>query len=208
MTRLQLRDKLRRRVNEEVGDADAGWTDAELNTELNEAYAFIQKEIYKIDHEAHLFWDLMAVTATVSWYPLPPTFGVSEFGMKSAASDTAFTRLDRKPYERIKNRTGTTHYYCQRGQWLGIFPAPSTTVADGLELVHTPIMSMSADTDIPRIKLPLHEAILLKAKISVLGDTGEDPAQARQNLADIINDLPSWYELNSDDQDKLSVEGL
>lgn len=205
MTRAQIRTMLRRQIQ----DVDAvEWSNAELNDIINLAYAKIQKEIFKVWPEAHLFWDYMDVNATVSWYPLPATFGISEFGMKSAASDTTWTRLDPKTYENIKDLTGTKYYYCQRGQWIGIFPAPSTTVTNGLELVHTPIMAMSADTDLPRIKLPLHEAIVYWAKDICLGDSDEESQATRQRMADIVNDLPYWYEQKTDDPDKIQVLGL
>src|SRR3990172_4068448 len=143
MNLLQIRTKLRRMINDESSQE---WTDAELNSEINLAYSKVQKEIFKIDREAHLFWDTMAATSGTSWYPLPQTFGVSEVGIKGAASDTVFTRLNKKSYEDIKALTTTSQAYCIRGQWLGIFPAPSTTVADGIEFVHFPVMTLSDDT--------------------------------------------------------------
>jgi hypothetical protein len=209
MTRAQIRAKLRRRLNEEVGDSAGGWTDVELNSEINDAYAWVQKEVYKIFPEAHLFWDYMNSTASTSWYPLPDSFGVSEVGLKAASTDTTFTRLDKKVYEDIKDlTTGYGPYYCLRGQWLGIFPAPSAGVTNGIELVHTPIMTLSADTDVPRVKTPIHEAIVLKAKDSLLGDLDSQSAQNRQSLADYVNDLALWYEKHTDDADRLQVVGL
>lgn len=205
MTLAQIRTLVRRQVN----DVDSvEWSDAEMLSVINLAYAKVQKEIAKVDPEAHLFWDYMAATATVSWYPLPATFGVSEVGLKSAATDTVWTRLNKKTYEDIKGLSSTENYYCLRGQWLGIFPAPSTTVANGIELIHTPIMALALDADIPRIKLPLHEAVAYWTKDILLGDTDEDSAATRQRLADIINDIPLWYQTNSDDPDRLQVKGL
>lgn len=205
MTRAQIRTRLRRFIN----DVDAvEWSDAELNSEINEAYAWVQKEIRKVNPEAHLFWDTMDVTSGTSWYPLPATFAVSEFGMKSAASDTDFTRLDKKAYEDIKGLTGVTYYYCRRGQWLGIFPAPSASVTNGLQLVHTPIMQLSADADIPRIKLGLHLAVAYRAAETLLGDTDENRPTMREKLGDIINDLPFWYDEDNDDADRFQVKGL
>jgi hypothetical protein len=200
-----MRTRLRRLINDVDG---VEWSDAELNTELNDTYAWVQKEIYKVFPEAHLYWDNMDATSDTSWYPLPQTFGVSEFGYKAAATDTAFKRLDRKTYENIKGLSGTTPYYCQRGQWLGIFPAPSVTITNGLELVHTPIMQMSADTDTPRIKLPLHMGIVYKAVDQILGDTDQNSQENRQRLSDLVNDIPLWYETTSDDPDRLQPSGI
>lgn len=208
MTRGQIRTKLRRRVQEEVGDSAGGWTDAELNAEINVAYAWVQKEIFKVSPEAHLFWDYMNTTASTSWYPLPETFGISEVGIKTAASDTDWARLGKKIYDDIRSLATTTSYYAQRGQWIGIFPAPAAGVTNGLQLVHSPIMSLSADTDVPRIKTPTHEAIVLKAKAQVLGDLDSESAKNRQDLADIINDLPLWYEMSTDMPGRIQPVGL
>jgi len=206
MNRGQMRDKLRRRVQDEVGDSAGGWTDAELDAELNDAYAWVQKEIFKVLPEAHLFWDTMDLTAGTSWYPLPATFGVSEIGVRSEAGG-AYAQLGRKMYADIKEITSGT-YYAQRGQWIGIFPAPPASIVAGIQIVHTPIMAMSADTDLPRIKVPLHEAIVLKAKDAILGDLEQEGPANRMRLADMINDIPQWYEATTDMPDRFSPRGL
>jgi hypothetical protein len=209
MTRGQIRAKLRRRVQEEVGDAAGGWTDAEMNAEINDAYSWVQKEIFKVFPEAHLFWDYMTLTKSVSWYPLPATFGVSEVSVYDSTSGE-YSQLKRHTYQDIKDLNASADAaYAQRGQWIGIFPAPAETIDDtGILVVHTPVMSMSADTDVPRVKTPIHEAIVLKAKDSLLGDMGADMPDNRQRLADLINDIPLWYEHHTDMPDRLSPRGL
>lgn len=208
MTRLQIRTKLRRRVQEEVGDAAGGWTDTELNSEINDAYAWVQKEIYKVFPNSHIYWDTMNLVNGTSWYPLPNTFGVRRVGVKASTSATTYTRLKKKVYEDVEDIVSAESYYTLMGQWLGIFPEPDTSITAGIQLLHTPIMVLSADTDVPRVKTPIHEAIVLRAKDQVLGDLDHSSNQTRQGLVDIINDIPLWYETHSDENDRLQPEGV
>jgi hypothetical protein len=204
MTRATIRTLLRRQ-GQDVPSQE--WSNAELNDIINLAYAKVMKEIVKVDPEAHLFWDTMDSTASTAWYPLPTaTFGMVQVGIKSTASDTAFTKLKKKKYNDIKGNTGTTQAYCRRGTWIGIFPAPSTGVTDGIELIHSPIMSLGSDTEEPRIKIPAQEAILYAAKDLMLGETDESSQDTLRRYAEIIGDLPLWYSLDSDGGDRLQIE--
>jgi hypothetical protein len=209
MTRGEMRALLRKQVQDVAEDQ---WQDSELDSILNLAYANVQKEIVKVDREAHLFWDYIDTVAGTSWYPLPQTFGISHVGVKLAASDTGYTVLGPpKRYRDVKDvETSSTTYYSIRGQWIGIFPAPGVGVTSGIELVHTPIMSIGAglgnDGEVPRIKLPLHLAIVWWAKLICLGDTDEQAGEARARLAEMINDIPVWYSAHSDAVDILGVQ--
>lgn len=203
MNRSAMRSLLRRQLQDVPG---VQWSDSELNDMLNVSLSLVQKEVVKVDKEAHLSWDYMNLTSGVSWYPLPQTFGVSKVSAKFATTDTVYTELRRKRQADIINLTGTQHYYTRRGQWLGIFPAPTVTITDGLELQHTPMYQMSADADTPRIKLPLHITIVLWAKLLLLGDTDESSGETRSRVEEAIADIPFWYSADSDDADKFIVE--
>lgn len=205
MTLLQIRDSLRRQIRDVP---KVQWTDdGELdNLIINPAYYFVQKEIYKQFPNAHLFWDYINTAAT-SWYPLPASFGVKRVGLKASASDTLYTKLAPKRYDDIVELSAQSdrQYYTQQGQWIGIFPPPTTVITNGIELLHTPIQSLSLDTDVPRVKLPVHMAIVWWAKLLALGDTDEQAGETRARLQEILGDLGNWYELNSDEPDKLQV---
>ena len=212
MTRGQIRTKLRRRLNEEVGDSAGGWTDAELNAEINDAYKWVQKEIYKSFPTAHLYWDLMDTVTDDHWYPLPETLGIRQVALKADSSATDFARLHRKDFEDLVDLddSSTTYYYTTMGQYIGIYPYPAEAVLQGLRVIHTPLMAMAADDDVPRVKAPCHEAIVLKAKDSILGDLGPAGADEsnRVRLADIINDLPLWYQVQNDEPERVQPSGL
>jgi len=205
MTRLTMRTLLSRFVND-VDDVE--WSAAEKNEALNESYYERQGEVQAIDPEAVIFWDNMNTTSGTNWYPLPPTFGVISVGFKASSSDTSFTKLDHQLYEDIKDSTGTTNYYTLRGEWLGIFPAPSASVTNGIELQHRPIHTLTVDTDEPKLKLPLHRAIVLGAKLFLLGDTNEKSAEDEKKLERIMQNATLWYGQQYDTPISFSPRGL
>jgi len=203
MTRGTIRTMLRRQIQDVPG---VQWSSAELNEQIDATYSLVQKEIFKSFPEAHLFWDTMDVTAGTSWYPLPATFGIASIGLKSVSTATYFTPLKRKRYADILTVASVEQFYSRRGQWIGIFPVPAASVTNGLEIVHTPIMSMSEDTDVPRIKTPLHPAIALWAKLLLLGELDSQPDETANRLREMLSDIPNWYESHTDESDKLIVE--
>jgi hypothetical protein len=79
-------------------------------------------------------------------------------------------------------------------------------VTNGLEIVHTPIMSMAVDSDVPRIKTPIHMGIIYWAKLLLLGETDEAAGETVSRLKEILADIPNWYEAHTDEPDKLIVE--
>jgi len=223
-----MRERLRRQVKEPA--VGVTWSDSELNVVLNNAYTLVQKEIRKVYPEAHIFWDYVNTVAGVSWYPLPATFGLIQVGLKQIAStsDGDYAILQPKRYRDVGNRVTfsgavivpptsltTQNYYTKRGQYIGIFPAPSTSAASnfavnppqlgGLQLLHSPIMSMSDDNDVPRIKEPLHYAIVYWAKILLSGETDTNMDDTRARLNELLSDLALWYDTQSDEPDKLIV---
>lgn len=205
MTRLTMRTLLSRFIND-VDDVE--WSEAEKNEALNESYYERQGEIQAIDPEAVIFWDNMDTTSGTNWYPLPPTFGVISVGFKGSSGDTSFTKLDHQLYEDIKDLTGTTNYYTIRGEWIGIFPAPSESVTNGIELMHRPIHTLTIDADEPKLKLPIHRAIVIGAKLFLLGDTNEKSEEDARKLEGIMRNATLWYGQQYDTAISISPRGL
>lgn len=199
-----MRTVLRRQVQDVDG---VQWSDAECNQALNEGYYQLQSEVHSVDPENNVTWDYEDSTADTSWYPLPPSFGIISVGLKGA-SDTTYTKLQHKLYEDIKDLTGTTTYYTRRGEWIGIFPAPDATVSNGIELIHKQIHTLTDDTDLPKLKLPLHYGIVLAAKIWLLGDTNEQSEQDERKLQTLINRIAKWYGQDYDEAVSFSPRGL
>lgn len=204
MTLVQLRTLLRRQIQDVDG---IQWTDSECNSALNVAYTEIQGEIQTINPEALITWDYMNSVAATNWYPLPPTFGIIGVSIKPATGDD-YGKLDHKLYEDIRNLDGETMFYTIRGEWIGVFPAPTNSVTLGIELMHAGIHELADDDEIPKIKLPLHVAIMYGAKIHLLGDTTEETKLASERYEKILQNIPRWYGQHYDDIENFSPRGL
>lgn len=210
MTRSQLKTLFRRRVHDVEG---IQWSDTEQNEICNLAYSKVQKEIVKVRSDAFLFWDYLDTVVGQSLYPLPATFGVRRVGLKASAADTTWSKLSKKEWEALMDmasgsRLTKTYYTLPNDIWLGIYPAPTAAVPAGIELVHTPILALSDDAEVPRIKLPIHDAIALWMVIIAKGETDEDGALAKAELNNLIEDLPFWYTSNTDEPEKLQIVGV
>lgn len=220
MNRSALREILRRNINDPV--SGGLFSDEELNDILNIAYANIQKEIRKINPEAHIFWDYINSIAGESWYPLPETFGIKRVGLKDTSASTNWSKLDKKVLDDIDPvaRPVTTkdgvllpnnqvnilgQFYARVGQWIGIFNPPTASVTNGIQLLHSPIMSMAADSDYPRIKVPTHMGIVWWAKLLAKGETDETAPETKARLAELMGDLPTWYDYDTDANERFQV---
>ncbi len=205
----QLRTVTRRYVQD---TASVEWSDAEVNQAINDSYYDLQMELQMSNPEAIVAFDTIDFTAGENWYPKPPTFGLIQVGIKTAAADTNFTKLKAKNYNDILSETGgeatDSFYYTERGDWIGIFPDPDTTVTDGIEVIHRPIDTLTVDADVPKLKLPLHQAICLQAKIFMLSDTNEDAKLDEGKLQRIKERMPLLYMGSLDESFVISPRGL
>jgi hypothetical protein len=190
MNRGTMRTLLRRRLNEQVAD---NWADDTLDTLLNLAYALVLKQVRKVDPEAVLFWDYRNTVSGTNWYAKPSgTRGPVEVGLKSASADTDWTELKRVPYHVARNNTGDT-VYCHRGEYIGIFPAPTASVTSGIQFLHVPTDTLAADTDFPKLETTLHYAIVLWAALIAKGESPEDDSKDAKELERILGDIPQDY---------------
>jgi hypothetical protein len=178
-----------------------------MNLVINDSYYDLQMELQMSNPEAIVSWDTIDLTADESWYPKPPTFGLIQVGIDPTGAGS-FSKLDFKNYEDIKGLSGTTYYATERGDWVGVYPTPDTSITDGLEFIHRPIDTLAADTDIPKLKLPLHQAICLQAKIFLLGDTNERADLDQAKLERIKERMPLLYMGAVDEGFVISPRGI
>ena len=206
MNLVQLRTVTRRYIQD---TASVEWGDAEVNQALNDSYYDLQMELQMSNPEAIVAWDTIDLTSGENWYPKPPTFGLIQVGIDSeGATPRSYTKLKFKNYEDIKSVTGTGFYATERGDWIGIYPTPTSTVVNGLEVIHRPIDTLTVDADIAKLKLPLHQAICLQAKIFLMGDTNEESSKDNEKLLKIKERMPLLY-MGAVDQDfVISLRGL
>jgi len=199
MNRGEARTLLRRRVNEPVAD---NWTDADLNLYLNLGYAWVLKQIRRVNKEAILFWQYRNTVAGSNWYEKPTgTTSIVEVGFKNVSTATDWTALTRKPYYLARDWTTSTGgsggivdtVYCHRGNYIGIFPAPANSVVQGLRLLTVPTDQLSLDADAFLIELTLQWGVVLYAAIMAKGESPEDDAKDQRELARLVADIPIDY---------------
>lgn len=193
MNRGTLRTLLRRRLLEPTEDQ---WSDSTLNSLLNLALALVRKQVRKVDYEFDVRWEYRDTVAGTSWYEKPSgTRGSIEIGLKTAASDSDWTALKRAAYHIAKTYTtgGGETVYCHRGAYIGIFPAPSASVVDGIQFLHAPTESLSDDNDVPRLEESLQYAVVCWAALLAKGESPEDDSKDAKELARLLGDIPADY---------------
>lgn len=222
MTRGTIRTMLRRQINDVASVMYPD--DEELNEAIDTAYQLVQKEVRKIDPEAHLAWDYADIVAERIWYDLPETFGLSHVAILDTESDL-YVPIKQKRYEDLAphlvmdggvirtavqdlgaNSLLDSTYYTIRGQFLGLFPAPTENIENGLELVHFPIKAMAEDCETPIVKTPLHVCIAWWAKLILMGDTSGDSSETRARLQEVLGDIALWYNQSTNASEKLTPD--
>lgn len=191
MTKASIRTLVRRLLNETVAD---NWADTDLDTYINLAYALVLKQVRKVDAEAVLFWDYRNTVVGVNFYEKPAaTRGPIEVGLKSTAAATDWTPLTRMPYHLARDWTGSDTVYCHRGLYLGIFPAPTVAVVNGIQFIHAPTDTLAVDTDVPKLETTLHHAIVLWATLLAKGESPQSDTKESAELQRILGDIPQDY---------------
>jgi len=192
MNRLTMRTLLRRRLLEPTADQ---WDDSTLNSLLNLGLSLVRKQIRKVDAEFDIRWEYRDTAAGTSWYEKPAgTRGPTEIGLKKAASDTDWSALKRAPYHIARTYTSEAEMvYCHRGVYIGLFPAPTTGVTDGIQFLHAPTETLADDTDVPRIEESLQYAVVCWAALLAKGESPEDDSKDAKELARLLGDIPADY---------------
>ena len=189
MNRLTMRTLLRRRLLEPTADQ---WDDSTLNDLLNLALNLVRKQVRKVDPEFDIRWEYRDTVAGTSFYEKPSgTRGSIEVGVKKASSDTDWEALRRVAYHIARTYTSEAEMvYCHRGAYIGLFPAPTASVTDGIQFLHAPTETLSADTDVPRLDESLQIGVVVWAELLAKGESPEDDSKAAKELARILGDIP------------------
>jgi hypothetical protein len=74
--------------------------------------------------------------------------------------------------------------------------------------MHRPIHTLTVDSDEPKLKLPLHRAIVLGAKLFLLGDTNEKSDEDEKKLDRLLSNISKWYGQDYDEPISFSPRGL
>lgn len=192
MNRGTMRTLLRRRLMEPTEDQ---WSDSTLNDLLNIALGLVRKQIRKVDPEFDIRWEYRDTVSGTTWYEKPSgTRGPVEVGVKKAASDSDWTSLRRTAYHLARDITSEADMvYCHRGAYIGLFPAPTASVTDGIQFLHAPTETLAADTDVPRIEESLQYGVVCWAELLAKGESPEDDSKAAKELQRLLGDIPADY---------------
>jgi hypothetical protein len=84
--------------------------------------------------------------------------------------------------------------YAHKGRFFAIYPTPTTAAAGNLmKLEWVPTLSMGSDSDVPDLVTDLHEGIVYRAEMISLGDTAQEAVRGKEDLAEVVADLPNYY---------------
>jgi hypothetical protein len=202
---------LRRRVNEQSPVPGEGyWADSDLNELLNQAAYWAQKKVLRVNPLAFLAWYRTAIQLGESFYRRPlGSWWEFEVAAKLTSSATVWTKLERKPYKAVRDlESSSDPCWSKMGTFIALFPAPSEAIASGLQVIHTPLLSMSDDDSVLDLHPSLHLLVVAKANDLALAEVAETPARkdVREELAELLADIPLIYSRDAlDGQDKIWI---
>jgi len=191
VNRLSIRVHARHLLQEDIAQ---NWTDAFLDELINHAYHITQKEVMKVDPEAFLEWVRRNLTAGESFYARPEgDWWPNQVRVKDP--DTGkYSKIDFKPFDEAENvGTSSGMVWARCGIYICVFPEPTTTIVNGLELIHVPTLTLAVDLDIPKIPLGLHLAIPYLVKIIALGETYQNYNRDVAMVQRIMGDMGTYF---------------
>jgi len=190
-----MRALLRRRLQDTAATPEL--SDANLNELLNLALLDIQEAVLAVDPGAFVSVDTFDQAASQERYDKPPGFLYEyELAILDASKAAGWRPLIRQSYQESRLRvSGATVAYSSLGRFFYLSPIPSASVNEGLRLTWVYSLSMNADSDVPLLVLPLHDAVVDAAMAKALSETSELEAMDRANarVARKLERLPTYY---------------
>jgi hypothetical protein len=204
VTRSTMRTLLRRRLQEVTADQ---WQDSDLNEILNVGYSMVQTAIMKYHPDAFLYRDIRATEANIDLYDWPSGF-LTIISVEMKDSSGAYKQIRPMKYKDTlaRDSSDTTQRYARVAKYLCLSPAPTSAVAAAIRIWYVPTLSMSADTDIPEVVVPLHFAIVLWSQLVAMGERRETAKETESQLSAILGDIPNWYLVSGDEPATLDFD--
>ena len=201
MTRAQLVARVQKLIHEPVGGAQ--FTTAEIIAAINIGYQTLEAKILKCDPQAFMMVDRTGLVALQQYYPTPP--GMLYPLELAVLAGAVYIPLTFKAFHMLRESEAasstieleTEGYYSMVGRYFYLWPAPTATLAAGLQLTHVPALTLSDDTSVPQVQLTWHPAIALNAALYLLGETTDEatPIMAERNL--LYSDIDLAYKRNT-----------
>lgn len=187
MNRKALLNKTRRLVNEVTARL---WSDADVYTEINNAYIEAQAAISRIAPAEFLRGAQIDTVAGTNLYERPTYEPLKVVRLKDSTTGS-YRDLSKMDVDQLQDHaSGATGRSATRfepaygliGRWIVIRPTPETSVTAGLAVLYYEKLSLSADADTPRLPAALHHRIAYRAAELLLKDSKDVSNEALGQL--------------------------
>jgi len=197
-TRLQIRNFLRRRLQDQVSSGGP-WDDTDLDALIDLGTHRMQLFLMSFAPDVLIYIAKANLVINDPLVELPEgTWTLKMVQILDTASG-AYKRIRSKGYEELVARNegsppATATQYARLAEWLYLSPAPAASVVDGVRLHYVPSHSMSSDTDIPKVPLMTHMGIALQANVYALPEVGDEVEATRRDLLEMRADIKNgWW---------------
>lgn len=173
-----MRDLLFRRLNEPSDDT-GHWTAAQLTSIINTAYGIVQAKIISAGNPEFAIrvdrTDIISGQTEYSW-PLSMHFPLMVRILNSTTNK--YEVIDRKNLFDVLKWTqdgdGGETVYAHYGRSLLLTPAPAATVANGLEVMSVPILTLGSDASVIQLRDTYSHLIVMEAELIARGETSDN----------------------------------
>lgn len=216
MNRGFMRRVLRRRLQDTVGQgivSEGNWTDSDLNEMLNQGLLQAQKAVMRVNPLAFMGIDRQNLEAGKEFYEKPDGMWALRQLRRLDSTTGKYVDIEREDYYDATRRSpsDTRVTFADFGGHVAITPIPTAQVIAGLEWLFVPSLTVSQDTDVPRLHAGLHMLPVYWSQRMLLGESGE-LQEARVELNELIQgelgSITDFYQANGGHNDVLTLVGL
>lgn len=211
MNREQMRDLLRRRLDEPTPD---DFTDAMLDDILGMSLGRVQTRIMAYDPSAFVAINRKDLTAGQKFYDNPADYWHTYIVEVKDASSGQYSVVRPMQYVDTLVQTpgaqpvsdGLQRYARFGRKQIALFPVPTQNVADGLQHTYCQHLEMATDESVPDIPIALHLLIVLRGQLIAMGETHEDVKGLLAEIASLEGEIPSYYQRSGDTPETLPID--
>ncbi len=190
-----MRSLLRRRINEVSAD---NWADADLDDILNFGLHKVQQRIMAVDPEAFIYKARTPVVANEEFIDKPVGMWYEKSVRLLNTASNLYETIEPMDYDlAVLHEDDSERVYSHLGRFFALHPIPTTSVAAGFEILYIPTLDMAADSDVPDVKVPLHECIVKAAQLVLMPETGEPYKDLKESLENDLNEIPLYYRVSA-----------
>lgn len=193
MNLAQFKTRLRARLQDRSG---VQLTNDELVSSITEGLRYLQSKLLALDRSngINVVEDYCDIAVGVKEYPLPDDF-LLEMEVK----------VDDEVMQKVNPLSGRRGYYLN-GMHLMLTWEPTAASVGGLRVRHCAAISVSDDGDVPAVPANLHMAAVVAAERVAAPTLGEGAKEQREELADLLGDLSTYFKAENGEAPQLSPQ--